>query len=142
MEWQRDGLVISTDPDRLDLDFTVDYIAQTYWGKDTPKDRIRLSIENALIFGLYEGSGRQVGFCRVVSDAARFAWLSDVFVLEEMRGRGLGKWLMECMVSHPNVAEVNRFFLATDDAHGLYKQFGFEGVSNPEKLMVKLHVQA
>lgn len=102
MEWWRDGFVISTDAGRLDLDFTVDYLAQTYWGKNTPKDKIRRSIDNALIFGLYregggENSGKnwgQVGFCRVVSDKARFAWLSDVFVLDEMRGLGLGKWLM------------------------------------------------
>ncbi|MBT3536126.1 MAG: GNAT family N-acetyltransferase [Rhodospirillaceae bacterium] len=137
MEWRRDGFVISTDAGRLDLAFTVDYLAQTYWGKDTPKEKIRRSIDNALVFGLYQDDGRQVGFCRVVSDKARFAWLSDVFVLDEMRGRNLGKWLVECAVSHRDLADVNRFFLATADAHGLYRQFGFEALADVEKFMMK-----
>ena len=145
MEWRRDGFVISTDAGRLDLDFTVDYLAQTYWGKNTPKDKIRRSIDNALIFGLYregggENSGKnwgQVGFCRVVSDKARFAWLSDVFVLDEMRGLGLGKWLMECTVSHPDLMDVKRFFLATADAHGLHRQYGFESLVEPKNFMLK-----
>ena len=137
MEWRRDGFVISTDAGRLDLAFTVDYLAQTYWGKDTPKEKIRRSIDNALVFGLYQDDGRQVGFCRVVSDKARFAWLSDVFVLDEMRGRNLGKWLVECAVSHWDLADVNRFFLATADAHGLYRQFGFEALADVEKFMMK-----
>jgi GNAT superfamily N-acetyltransferase len=137
MEWRRDGFEISTDPGRLDLDFTVDYLAGTYWGQDTPKEKLRRSIANALIFGLYRAEGAQVGFCRVVSDQVRFAWLSDVFVLDELRGLGLGKWLVECAVHHPEVADVSRFLLATADAHGLYQQFGFEPLANGDRFMMK-----
>jgi GNAT superfamily N-acetyltransferase len=151
MDWRRDGFVISTDAGRLDLDFTIDYLGQTYWGKDTPRDKLARSIDHALIFGLYREDGQkeggensrkdggQVGFCRVVTDQARFAWLSDVFVLDELRGLGLGKWLVHCAVHHPDVADVSRFLLATKVAHGLYQQFGFKALDEPRKFMVKVH---
>ena len=139
MEWHRDGYTISTDPGRLDIEFTVDFLAETYWGKGTAKDKICRSIANALVFGVYGENGRQVGFCRVVSDQARFAWLSDVFVLDELRGLGLGKWLMDCTTNHPDLTAVTRFFLATNDAHGLYRQYGFEPLAEPEKFMMKAH---
>ena len=139
MEWHRDGYTISTDPGRLDIEFTVDFLVETYWGKGTAKDKIRRSIANALVFGVYGENGRQVGFCRVVSDQARFAWLSDVFVLDELRGLGLGKWQMDCTTNHPDLAAVTRFFLATNDAHGLYRQYGFEPLAEPEKFMMKTH---
>ncbi len=140
MEWQRDGYTISTDPGRLDLTFTVDYLAQTYWGKGTAKEKIRQSIENAIVFGVYDSDGRQVGFARVVSDLARFAWLSDVFVLDELRGLGLGKWLVERAVEHPDLMDVRRFLLATDDAHGLYQQYGFAPLPEPGTFMLKSKV--
>ena len=140
MEWQRDGYTISTDPGRLDLSFTVDYLAQTYWGKGTDKAKIRQSIDNAIVFGLYAEDGRQVGFTRVVTDLARFAWLSDVFVLDELRGLGLGKWLVECAVAHPDLVDVTRFLLATNDADGLYRQYGFEPLPEPDAFMLKSQV--
>jgi|TARA_B100002003_G_C13855998_1_gene419327 GNAT superfamily N-acetyltransferase len=137
MQWHRDGFTISTDMDRLDLAFTVDYLARTYWGEGTAKEKIRQSIRNALNFGLYRDDGRQVGFTRVVTDYARFAWLSDVFVIDDLRGRDLGKWLVECAVNHPDLAGMSRFLLATADAHGLYRQFGFEALAQPEHFMLK-----
>ncbi|NQV58126.1 MAG: GNAT family N-acetyltransferase [Alphaproteobacteria bacterium] len=137
MEWQRGGFSISTDMDRLDMAFTVDYLAQTYWGEGTAKAKIRQSIENALNFGLYQDDGQQVGFTRVVTDYARFAWLSDVFVIDDLRGRDLGKWLVECAVNHPDLKGMSRFLLATADAHGLYQQFGFEALAKPENFMLK-----
>jgi N-acetylglutamate synthase-like GNAT family acetyltransferase len=137
MEWQRDGFTVSTDPDRLDLTFTVGYLAQTYWGRDTAKDKIRLSIKNALNFGLYQDDGQQVGFTRVVTDYARFAWLSDVFVIDALRGRALGKWLVDCAVNHPDLMGMSRFLLATADAHGLYRQFGFEALPKSDRFMLK-----
>ncbi len=137
MDWQRDGFTVSTDPDRLDLTFTVGYLAQTYWGRDTAEEKIRLSIKNALNFGLYQDDGQQVGFTRVVTDYARFAWLSDVFVIDDLRGRALGKWLVDCAVNHPDLAGMSRFLLATADAHGLYRQFGFEALPKPENFMLK-----
>ena len=137
MEWQRDGFTISTDMDRLDMAFTVDYLAQTYWGEGTAKDRIRRSIANALNFGLYRDSGQQVGFTRVVTDYARFAWLSDVFVIDDLRGLALGKWLVDCAVNHPDLAGMSRFLLATADAHGLYRQFGFEALPEPDAFMLR-----
>ncbi|MBT3333742.1 MAG: GNAT family N-acetyltransferase [Rhodospirillaceae bacterium] len=138
MDWQRDGFTVSTDPARLDMAFTVDALAETYWCKGTPKAKIEKSIGNALIFGLYEDeTARQVGFCRVVTDFSRFAWLSDVFVLDEMRGRALGKFLVGCTVDHPELVDVTRFLLATNDAHGLYRQYGFENLAEAEKFMLK-----
>ena len=142
LEWQRDGYTVSTDPTRLDMSFTIDYLAETYWGKGTAKATIRKSMANALCFGLYEDGlsqdgARQVGYCRVVTDFARFAWLSDVFVLDEMRGRNLGKFVADCAVNHPELVDVRRFLLATDDAHGLYQQYGFETLPNADKFMIK-----
>lgn len=137
MEWQRDGFTISTDPNRLDMAYTVDYLAGTYWGQGTDKARIRRSIENALIFGLYQDDGRQVGFARVVTDFARFAWLSDVFVSDDLRGKALGKWLVACAVNHPDLAGMSRYLLATADAHGLYRQFGFRALPEPQNFMLK-----
>src|SRR5207244_2731083 len=98
-----------------------DYLAnQSYWAADRPLDVVRRSIENSLCFGLYE-SGRQIGFTRVVTDRATFAWLCDVFVLPPHRGRGLSKWLLECVVGHPDLQGVRRLLLATRDAHDLYR---------------------
>ena len=96
------------------------------------------SIENALCFGIYDGNGAQVGFARVISDFATIAYIGDVFVLETHRGRGLGKWLMECIMQHPALQNLRRWILTTRDAHGLYSQFGFTPVKSPERFM-ELH---
>lgn len=134
-EWRRGDYSISTETARLDWDVIHGYISgESYWGKGRSMERIRRSVENSLPFGIYKGD-RQVGFARVVTDYATFAWIADVFVLEEFRGQGLSKWLMEVMLSHPELQGFRRWVLATKDAHGLYRQFGFKELLKPERWM-------
>jgi GNAT superfamily N-acetyltransferase len=134
MEWQRGEYLISTDPARVDIDSVHRFLSdEAYWSPGVPEDVVRRAIAGSIVFGLYHGS-EQVGLARVVSDRATFAWLCDVYVLEEHRGHGLGKWLMECVKAHPDLQGLRRWLLATRDAHGLYKQFGFEPV-DPERFM-------
>jgi GNAT superfamily N-acetyltransferase len=137
-EQRRGEFLISTDPARLDLDVILGFLTNCYWAKGIPREVVARSIEHALCFGVYDGSGRQVGFARVVSDFATVAYLGDVFVLESHRGRGLSKWLMECIVHHPAVQGLRRWILLTRDAHGLYSQFGFTPLKAPERYM-ELH---
>jgi GNAT superfamily N-acetyltransferase len=134
LEAHRDSLLISTDPARLDLDAICDFLSRAYWAQGRPRERIELSLQNSLVFGVYDGE-RQIGLARVVTDYATFAWVCDVFVDEQYRGRGIGKWLMATLVSHPDLQGLRRFLLATRDAHGLYAQFGFAGLSAPERWM-------
>jgi GNAT superfamily N-acetyltransferase len=124
MEWQRDNFLISDDPARLDLDFITRELQETYWAKGRPAEIVQRSVENSLCFGVYEG-GRQVGFARLVTDGCTFSWVCDVFITSECQGRGLGTWLMECLVSHPRI-EHTRMLLGTRDAHGLYEKTGFQ----------------
>jgi len=135
---RRGEFLISTDRARLDLDVIHGFLTHCYWAKGIPRDVVARSIEHALCFGVYDGSGAQVGFARVVSDFATVAYLGDVFVLESHRGRGLGKWLMECISLHPALQNLRRWILLTRDAHGLYAQFGFTPVKAPERYM-ELH---
>lgn len=135
--WERDGFTVSTDPERIDREATVAFLAEAYWAKGTPRELLFRSIDNALVFGLYDPGGAQVGFARVVTDYARFAWLSDVFVLEGHRGRGLGAWLVEVVTSYAPLSRVQRFLLATADAHRLYEPFGFRALPEPHHFMVK-----
>jgi GNAT superfamily N-acetyltransferase len=123
MEWQRDGFLISDDPGRLDLDFVARELQETYWAKGRPAETIRRSIENSLCLGVYEGE-RQVGFARVVTDGCTFSWVCDVFIAAGCQGRGLGTWLMQCLVQHPRI-ERTTMLLGTRDAHGLYEKVGF-----------------
>jgi len=138
VEFRRGEFVISTDPARLDLDVIHEFLTNSYWAKGIPRDVVARSIEHALCFGVYDVNGVQVGFARVVSDFATVAYLGDVFVLEPYRGRGLGKWLMECVVQHPALQGLRRWILLTRDAHGLYSQFGFTPLKAPESYM-ELH---
>jgi len=135
VKYRRGEFVISTDPARLDLDVIHGFLTNCYWAKGIPLDVVARSIENSLCFGVYDGSGAQVGFARAVSDLATVAYLGDVFVLESHRGRGLGKWLMECIMQHPGLQNLRRWILLTRDAHGLYSQFGFMPVKAPERYM-------
>jgi GNAT superfamily N-acetyltransferase len=138
VEDNRDGFVVSTDPARIDLAVVHGYLSESYWARGIPLGLVKKSIENSLCFGVYdEGSGAQVGFARVISDYATFAYLADVFILEEYRGRGLSKWLMQCILDHPDLQLPRSFYLATRDAHGLYSQFGFAPVESPERYMVR-----
>jgi GNAT superfamily N-acetyltransferase len=133
-EAHHDGLTISTDPNRLDVDEMARMLKRAYWASGRPRERTERAIRNSLVFGLYDGE-KQVGMARVVSDYAVFAYLCDVFILEEYRGKGLGKWLMETILSHPDLQGLRRWVLATKDAHGLYRQYGFEELANPHGWM-------
>jgi GNAT superfamily N-acetyltransferase len=138
IEYQRGEFLISTSRERLRVDVVHGFLTNCYWAKGIPREVVARSIEHSLCFGIYEDSGAQVGFARVVSDFATVAYLGDVFVLESHRGRGLSKWLMECVVQHPALHNLRRWILLTRDAHGLYSQFGFTPVKAPERYM-ELH---
>jgi len=134
MEWLQSEYRVSCDPALLDLDVIYEYLTQrSYWAVNRPRAVVEKSIANSLCFGLYQ-QDKQIGFARVVSDFATVFWLADVFVLEEYRGRGLGVWLVECVVNHPDLQGV-RGILATRDAHSLYARFGFEPLENPQNVM-------
>jgi GNAT superfamily N-acetyltransferase len=132
--WSRDSFVVSCDPSDQDVDVIHTFLTESYWAKGIPRETVARSIRGSLCFALRDGS-RQVGFARVISDRATIAYLGDVFVLSEYRGRGLGKWLVECVLAHPELQGMRRWMLGTRDAHGLYRQFGFTPVAAPEKLM-------
>lgn len=134
MNREKDGFVISTDERRLDRDAIHEFLKGSYWAAGIPRDVLDRSIDHALCFGLYDGS-RQIGFARVITDRATFAYLSDVYVLEEYRGRGLATWLMEAVLEHPDLQGLRRWMLATQDAHGLYRKVGFRDLAHPERLM-------
>ena len=134
MEWQRGQYTISTDTARLNLGVVHGFLRGSYWAKDIPEEVIRRSIEHSLPFGVYEGAA-QVGFARVVTDRATFAYLCDVFVIESHRGRGLAKWLVGVVIAHPELQGLRRWLLATKDAHRLYRQFGFTELDRPEIFM-------
>jgi GNAT superfamily N-acetyltransferase len=140
MEYRRGEFLISTDRERLSLDVVHDFLTNCYWAKGIPRDVVARSIEHSLCFGVYDGkdADAQVGFARVVSDFATVAYLGDVFVLESHRGRGLSKWLMECIVQHPALQNLRRWILLTRDAHGLYSQFGFTPLKAADRYM-ELH---
>ncbi len=133
---QRHGeFTISTDRTRLDRDVIHTWLGErSYWAKGVPRDVVDRSIEHSLCFGVYEG-GTQIGFARVVTDYATFAWLADVFILETHRGRGLSKRLVQFIVAHPALQDLRRFLLGTLDAHGLYAQSGFQPLAHPERFM-------
>ena len=136
-EHHRGEFTVSTDPSRLDLDAIHTFLTNCYWATGEPREVVARSIEHALCFGVYDGSGALVGFARVISDFATIAYVGDVFVLESRRGRGLGKWLMECITGHPALQNLRRWILTTRDSHGLYSQVGFTPVKFPERYMEK-----
>jgi GNAT superfamily N-acetyltransferase len=124
----------SGDPARVDVELVHDFLTNSYWAKGIPLATVRQSIENSIPFGVYHGQ-QLVGFARIISDCATFAYLADVFILPSHRGRGLSRWLMECIVGHPDLQGLRRWMLATQDAHGLYAQFGFTPLKAPERWM-------
>jgi GNAT superfamily N-acetyltransferase len=125
---------VSTDPARLDLGMVHGYLTVSYWAGGIPAGTVRRSVENSLCFGLYHGPS-QVGFARVVTDRATFAYLCDVFILEGHRGRRLGRWLIETVRGHPDLQGLRRWVLVTADAHGLYRPFGFTPLRTPDRYM-------
>jgi GNAT superfamily N-acetyltransferase len=134
-EFQKDKYTLSTDKQRLDTSAIHNYLSEhSYWAKGRTMEQVLRSIEHSLCFGLYAGR-EQVGFARVVTDYATFAYLADVYVLEKYRGHGLSKWMIECITGHPQLQHLRRFVLATRDAHALYEKFGFRTLSKPERWM-------
>lgn len=127
---------ISTDPARIDIDLVHRHLSSSYWAPGRSRERVELSIRHSLCFGAYE-AGQQVGFGRVVSDYATFAYLADIIVFPGFRGRGVGKAIVRAMVEHPALSGIRIMLLRTRDAHGLYEQFGFEAMPQPEEMMVR-----
>lgn len=125
---------ISTDPSRLQPAAIHAYLTRSYWSPGVPQDVVARAIANSMCFGVYLDDA-QVGFARVVTDKASFAWLADVYILEEHRGQGLSKRLVETILAHPELQGLRRFLLGTKDAHGLYAQFGFRPLAAPDRLM-------
>jgi GNAT superfamily N-acetyltransferase len=128
------NITIDTDKGRLDFDVIHGFLSTSYWSPNIPRDIVRRAIDNSLCFGVYIGD-RQVGFARVITDFATFAYLADVFVLEEYRGRGLSTRLMDAIVSHSQLQGLRRWMLITRDAHALYARYGFTSLATPEKFM-------
>lgn len=133
-EWRRGDFTISTNRAKLNREAIHEFLARSYWAKGIPREIVDRSIEGALCFGLFDG-GRQIGFARVITDSATFAYLADVYVLESHRGRGLARWLMESILAHPKLAGLRRWMLVTRDAHGLYRKVGFRETAHPERIM-------
>ncbi len=136
-EWQNDEFIISTDRNRLQIDVIQKFLSEeSYWAKERTREQTETAIKNSLPFGVYKGEN-QIGFARVVTDYATFAYLGDVFISSGFRGKGLSKWLMQTVLSHPDLQGLRRWILATADAHGLYEQFGFSALKVPERWMEK-----
>lgn len=132
------GYLISTDKNKLQTDVIHQYLnKESYWAANIPLETVVRCIQGSICFGIYENE-KQVGFARVVSDTGSFAYLADVFILNEHRGKGLSKWLMQVILAHPNLQGLRRWMLATRDAHTLYAQFGFTSLDNPDRFM-QLH---
>ena len=134
-EWHRGEYVISTDSERLDLFFIHDFLSNdSYWAQGRSLEVVRRSIQHSLNFGLFNAD-QQIGFARVVTDFATFAWLADVFIIDDQRGLGLGRWLVEVITAHPQLQGLRRWILATRDAHELYRRFGFQEIGEPRRWM-------
>jgi GNAT superfamily N-acetyltransferase len=134
---ERDGYTLSDDRSRIDRELVHRVLASQYWSTNIPREIVDRSIDHAHCFAIYHPDGL-VAFARVITDYATFAYLADVFVVDEHRGRGLSKWLMEAILSHPELQGLRRWMLVTRDAHGLYRQFGFTEPDDPKRIMVIL----
>lgn len=130
-----EGYEVDDTKDRLDLTVVYNFLASSYWAEGISRATVKSSIENSWCFGLYCPEGNQVGFMRLITDYATFAYLADVFVVEDARGRGLGKWMIEEVFKMNELSSLRRVVLTTRDAHGLYERAGFRPLANPEWLM-------
>lgn len=133
-ETRQDDYLVSTDPKKLDTAAIHAFLTTAYWSPGIPLAVVQKALANSLCFGLYH-QGKQVGLSRVVTDHATYAYLCDVYVLEAHRGKGLGHWMVECIMSHPELQNLRRFTLATRDAHGVYAAFGFTPLKAPDRMM-------
>jgi GNAT superfamily N-acetyltransferase len=131
----KEEFCISTDKTKLDVDSIHGFLStKAYWCLNIPKDTVQKAIQNSRCFGVYQNE-KQIGFARVISDFSTIAYLGDVYILEEYRGKGLSKWLIETIMSDPNLQGLRRWILLTADAHGLYRQFGWTNIGEPDKWM-------
>lgn len=137
MDLFRGSFSISTDKDKLDIDYVHQFLSKSYWAEEIPLAIVQRSVQFSMCFGVYDGI-KQVGFARVVTDYATFGYLADVFIDEQYRGLGLSKWLMEIIMGHPQLQGFRSWQLATRDAHGLYARHGFKVPENPERIMRKV----
>lgn len=138
MEWQKENCRLTTDVACFDMEVLFRFISEeSYWARGMSRETFERAVQHSVCFGLFDGE-RQIGFGRVVSDFASVAYLKDVFILEDYRGRGLSKWMMECILAHPDLQVIRRWLLVTADAQELYKKFGFTPLKVPEKFM-ELH---
>lgn len=136
---RRDGYTISSNPSKLDLKYVLKFLTtEAYWSQGIDPTLIIEALENSLVLGLFDDSGKQVGFARVVTDYALFAYLRDVFVDEGHRGRGLGVWITETALAHPHLQKLPSWMLTTEDAHGVYEKAGFHALIHPEWYMQRL----
>lgn len=135
MEVRRDKFLITTDRERLDVTAIQRFLKEdSYWARDRTLEQTETAIANSICFGVYDGD-EQIGFARVVSDKATFAYVGDVYIIDEYRGQGLSKWLMEAIISHPELQGLRRWVLATRDAHSLYEKYGFHELVHPDRWM-------
>ncbi|MBU1468545.1 MAG: GNAT family N-acetyltransferase [Gammaproteobacteria bacterium] len=131
------GYRVSSHREEMDFDAIHTYISSTYWAEGIPKETFKKALDNSLCFGVFSSEGKQVGFARMITDQATFAYLADVFIDEAHRGKGLSKWLMQEVHDHPSLQGLRRILLATRDAHSLYQQFGYTPLSSPSTFMQK-----
>lgn len=134
INYTKGGFTVTTDKEKIDIDILHNFLNQSYWANGRTKQTIVTSIENSLCFSMFKGE-KQIGFARVITDYATFAYLCDVYIEEDYRGNGLGIWMLECILNYPNLLDLKKWLLATRDAHELYRKFGFYSLSNPEKYM-------
>ena len=135
-EWRLGEYIISTDKNLLDLSAIHSFLVKSYWAEGIPFETVKKSIEHSLNFGVYK-EGKQVGFARVITDYATYAYIGDVYILEDFRGQGLSKWMMQVIANHSKLQGLRRWSLLTRDAHGLYRKTGFTEPQNPERYMEK-----
>ncbi len=129
-KFKKDDFLISTDPRKLQIEVIHKFLSNSYWAKGVAFETVKKSVENSFCFGIYK-ENNQIGFARVITDFTTFAYLADVFILEEFRGLGLSKWLLQVIIEYPELQNIRSWMLKTEDAHGLYKKFGFD---KPEKV--------
>ncbi|MBG6130501.1 N-acetylglutamate synthase-like GNAT family acetyltransferase [Aquimarina sp. EL_43] len=133
------SIVISTDKEKLDINFIHEFLTRSYWAKGRTKEQIQTTIEHSMCFGIYLDE-KQIGFTRVLTDYVVYAYLMDVFIIEQQQGNGYAKQLMQAVMGHPKLQTIRRWMLLTKDAHKLYQQFGFDSIDNPSWVMGKLNI--